>query len=53
MVQASDCDSDHYLVEPKFRERPEMNKQTTHRFHMERCTLKKLNETEDKEKYLC
>jgi hypothetical protein len=33
----------------KFRERPAMNKQRSHRFHMERFTLKKLNEVEGKE----
>jgi hypothetical protein len=33
------------------RERLAVSKQTTHRFHMERLNLKKLNEVEDKEQY--
>jgi hypothetical protein len=28
-----------------------VNKQTTHKFHLERFNLKKLNEVEDKEQY--
>jgi hypothetical protein len=35
----------------KVRERLEMSKQTTHRVHMERFNLKKLNEIEDIEQY--
>jgi hypothetical protein len=35
----------------KFRERLEVSKQATHRFHMERFNLKKLNEVEGKEQY--
>jgi hypothetical protein len=34
-----------------FRERLAMSKQTTHRVHMERFNLKKLNEVEGKEQY--
>jgi hypothetical protein len=33
------------------RERLAVNKQRSHRFHMERFNLKKLNEAEGKEKY--
>jgi hypothetical protein len=33
------------------RERLAMNKQSSHRFHMERFNLKKLNEIEGKEEY--
>jgi hypothetical protein len=36
----------------KIRERLAVSTQTKHRFHMERLTLKKLNETEGKEQYL-
>jgi hypothetical protein len=36
-------------VVTRAREGPEMSKQTTHRFHMERFNLKKLNDTEGKE----
>jgi hypothetical protein len=38
--------SDHYLVVAKVRERLAVSKQTTHRVHMERFDLKKLNEVE-------
>jgi hypothetical protein len=46
-----DCDSDHYLVVAKVRARLAVNKQRSHRFHMERFNLKKLNEVEGKEQY--
>jgi hypothetical protein len=46
---AADCDSDHYLVVAKVRDRLALNKQRSHRFHMERFNLKKLNEVEGKE----
>jgi hypothetical protein len=32
--RAAQCDTDHYLVVAKFRERLAVNKQTTHRVHM-------------------
>jgi hypothetical protein len=35
----------------KIRERLAVNKQKSHRFHMERFNLRKLNEVEGKEKY--
>jgi hypothetical protein len=38
-------------VVAKVRERLAVNKQRSHRFHMERFNLKKLNEVEGKEKY--
>jgi hypothetical protein len=47
--RATDCDSDHCLVVAKVRER--VNKQRSHRFHMERFSFKKLNKVEEKEKY--
>jgi hypothetical protein len=47
--RAADCDTDHYLVVAKVRERLKVNKQRSHRFHMERFNLKKLNEAESKE----
>ncbi|PNF35790.1 hypothetical protein B7P43_G11761 [Cryptotermes secundus] len=49
--RAADCDTDHYLVVAKLRERLAVSKQTTHRVHMERFNLKKLNEVEGKEQY--
>jgi hypothetical protein len=44
-------DITHYLVLAKVRKRLEVSKQTTHRVHMERFNLKKLNEVEDKEQH--
>jgi hypothetical protein len=38
-------------VVAKVRERLAVNKQRSHRFHMERFNLKKLNEVEGKERY--
>jgi hypothetical protein len=35
----------------KIRERLAVNKQGSHKFHLERFNLKKLNEVEGKEKY--
>ncbi|PNF26781.1 hypothetical protein B7P43_G17924, partial [Cryptotermes secundus] len=46
--RAADCDTDHYLVVEKVRERLPVSKQTTHRVHMERYNLKKLNEVKVK-----
>jgi hypothetical protein len=39
-------------VVAKVRERLSVNKQRSHRFHMERFNLKNLNEVEGKEKYI-
>jgi hypothetical protein len=49
--RAADCDSDHYLVVAKVRERLAMNKQRPHRLHMERFNLKKLNKVRGKVKF--
>ncbi|PNF24852.1 hypothetical protein B7P43_G12922 [Cryptotermes secundus] len=48
--RAADCDSDHYLVVAKDRERLAVSKKQ-HTVHMERSNLKKLNEVEGKEQY--
>jgi hypothetical protein len=48
---AADCDSDHYMVVGKVRERLAVNKQRSHRFHMEKFNLKKLNDVEGKEQF--
>ncbi|PNF22036.1 hypothetical protein B7P43_G10581 [Cryptotermes secundus] len=47
---AADCDTDHYLVVAKIRERLAVSKQT-HSVHTERFNLKKLSEVEGKEQY--
>jgi hypothetical protein len=44
--KAADCDTDHYLVVAKAREVLEVHEQKSHRCHMERFNLKKLNEVE-------
>ncbi|PNF19373.1 hypothetical protein B7P43_G06348, partial [Cryptotermes secundus] len=49
--RAADCDTDHYLLVAKVKERLAVSKQTTHIVHMERFNLKKLNEVEGKEQY--
>jgi hypothetical protein len=49
--RAADCDTAHYLVVAKIRERIAVNKQGSHKFHMDKLNLNKLNEVEDKEKY--
>jgi hypothetical protein len=49
--RVADCDIDHYLVGAKVRERLAVNKQISHRFHVGRFNLNKLNEVEDKEQY--
>jgi hypothetical protein len=41
--RAADCDTEHYPVVAKIRERIAVNKQELHKFHMERFYLKKLN----------
>jgi hypothetical protein len=47
-LRAADCDTDNYLVVENIRNRLAVNKQTTHRVHMERFNLKKLKEVEVK-----
>jgi hypothetical protein len=49
--RAADCDSDHYLVVAKFRERLAVNKQRSQRFDLERFNLKKLNDVEGNEQF--
>jgi hypothetical protein len=46
--RTADCDTDHYLVVAKLRERLAMNKQRSRRFHMEMFNIKKLTELEGK-----
>jgi hypothetical protein len=49
--RAADCDTDHYMVVVKVRERLAVNNQRSHQFHMQRFNLNILNEVEDKEMY--
>jgi hypothetical protein len=49
--RAEDCDTDHYLVVAKIRERLAVSKQRSHKFHMEKFSHKKLNEVEGKGQY--
>jgi hypothetical protein len=47
--RAADCDSDHYLVVAKIRERLAANEQRSQTFDMERFNLRKLNHAGSKE----
>ena len=47
----ADCDTDHYLVVARLRERLAVRKQATQKFEGERFNLSKLNEMEVKEKH--
>jgi hypothetical protein len=51
LLRAPDCNSGYQPVAAKVRERPVVNKQRSHRFHMERFNLKKLNKAGGKQKY--
>ena len=47
----ADCDTDHYLVIAKVRERLAVGKQAAQKFDRQRFNLRKLNEPEVREQY--
>jgi len=49
--RGADCDTDHYLVIAKVRERLAVVKQATRRFDRQKFNLRKLNEPEVREQY--
>ena len=51
IFQGADCDTDHYMVVAKVRERLVVSKQAAKKFDGERFNLRKLNELEVRKQY--
>jgi len=49
--RGSDCDTEHYLVVAKVREKLAVRNQRTEEFDVERYNLKKISELEDRKEY--
>jgi hypothetical protein len=49
--RGADCDTDHYLLVAKLRERISASKRARQNFDLERFDLRKLDDVEVKEKY--
>jgi hypothetical protein len=49
--RGADCDSDHYLIVAKVRERLAVSKRMVKKMHVEILNLKQLNKEEVKEQY--